>query len=267
MFKIFGSHFSPEKGLWAFGYRSEEAVQLWDQIPLDCDIVVTHTPPRNHCDETLEHSRRGCEALRSALWRVRPLLAVCGHVHEGRGAELIEWDLENQFEELELKVWTDTGNGNKTFSFVDLSSSVPKQPREHHGLRIEDGAIAGSSRDSLGTLQIASTTLECKEGPGHTAGIKPAQTISDDAISSTNQLRSLLGGLDLAQCASDLETTNPHTKPTRADPARSETVVINAAIMASSWPHGSGGKKFNKPIVIDIDLPISTSIFLKPKSQ
>jgi hypothetical protein len=38
---------------------------------------------------------------------------------------------------------------------------------------------------------------------------------------------------------------------------RKETGVINAAIMASSWPHkGNGGKRFNKAIVVDIDLPV-----------
>ena len=38
---------------------------------------------------------------------------------------------------------------------------------------------------------------------------------------------------------------------------RRETCVINAAIMASSWAHkGSGSKKYNKPIVVDIDLPV-----------
>jgi hypothetical protein len=38
---------------------------------------------------------------------------------------------------------------------------------------------------------------------------------------------------------------------------RKETCIINAAIMASNWPHkGNGGKKFNKPIVVDIDLPV-----------
>ena len=37
---------------------------------------------------------------------------------------------------------------------------------------------------------------------------------------------------------------------------REETCVINAAIMASSWPHkGKDGKKYNKPIVVDVDLP------------
>ena len=40
---------------------------------------------------------------------------------------------------------------------------------------------------------------------------------------------------------------------------RKETCIINAAVMASSWPHksgGGGGKKYNKPVVVDIDLPV-----------
>jgi hypothetical protein len=36
---------------------------------------------------------------------------------------------------------------------------------------------------------------------------------------------------------------------------RQETCVINAAIMAKSWPH-VGGKQFNRPIVVDVNLPV-----------
>ncbi|KAK4114857.1 Metallo-dependent phosphatase [Canariomyces notabilis] len=36
---------------------------------------------------------------------------------------------------------------------------------------------------------------------------------------------------------------------------RRETCVINCAIVATSWPH-LGGKRFNKPIVVDLDLPV-----------
>jgi hypothetical protein len=36
---------------------------------------------------------------------------------------------------------------------------------------------------------------------------------------------------------------------------RRETCVVNCAIMANGWPH-LGGKRFNKPIVVDIDLPV-----------
>lgn len=35
---------------------------------------------------------------------------------------------------------------------------------------------------------------------------------------------------------------------------RKETCVVNAAIMARS--HGMGAKRFNQPIVVDIDLPV-----------
>lgn len=37
--------------------------------------------------------------------------------------------------------------------------------------------------------------------------------------------------------------------------AREETCIVNAAIMKSRYPH-KGGKEFNKPIVVDIDLPV-----------
>ena len=38
---------------------------------------------------------------------------------------------------------------------------------------------------------------------------------------------------------------------------KKETCIINAAIMASSWPHrGSDRKCYNKPIVLDINLPV-----------
>lgn len=38
---------------------------------------------------------------------------------------------------------------------------------------------------------------------------------------------------------------------------RMETCVVNAAVMANSWPHkGVEGKRFNKPMVVDIDLPV-----------
>ena len=36
---------------------------------------------------------------------------------------------------------------------------------------------------------------------------------------------------------------------------RKETCVVNAAITATSWPHDvADGKKYNQPVVVDIDL-------------
>ncbi|GAB7353060.1 hypothetical protein MBLNU459_g3610t1 [Dothideomycetes sp. NU459] len=44
-FRVFGSPYVPARGLWAFGYdqKSEIAEELWAAIPLDTDVVVTHT--------------------------------------------------------------------------------------------------------------------------------------------------------------------------------------------------------------------------------
>src|SRR4051812_681442 len=52
-FRIFGSPFSPASGPWAFGYPTPSplASHIWDAIPLDADIVVTHTPPKSYLDE------------------------------------------------------------------------------------------------------------------------------------------------------------------------------------------------------------------------
>lgn len=108
-FKVFGSPYSPANGLWAFGYPPDKASEIWDQsIPLDTDIVITHTPPRYHCDGSSDRGARGCEILRQKLWRVRPPLAICGHVHEGRGAERIIWDLGTRnvkYKELATGYW------------------------------------------------------------------------------------------------------------------------------------------------------------------
>ena len=129
-FKVFGSPFSPASGVWGFGYPPEHASLLWDQIPLNTDIVITHTPPKYHCDESKHVKALGCKALRETLWRVRPSLAICGHVHEGRGAERILWDLDCpnvKFKESATGYWKDPGFGigNKKQSLLDLSARSP----------------------------------------------------------------------------------------------------------------------------------------------
>lgn len=165
-FKVFGSPHIPVRGLWAFGYEQDEAAALWQEIPTDTDILVTHTPPKGHCDKSPKWGDAGCEDLRKVLWRVRPGLAVCGHVHEARGAERIQWS-GSPTEELGCEAWTDPGIGNKKQSLLDLTAR-------------------------------SGTALK-------------------------------VGG---------------------------ETCVVNAAIMARSWP---GPKRYNKPIVVDLELPVWSS--------
>lgn len=245
--------------MWAFGYEPHEASRLWDQIPLDSDIVVTHTPAKYHCDERKDRRAVGCETLRTALWRVRPRLAVCGHVHEGRGAERIRWDLRfsnHKYKESGVESWTDPGKDNKKMSLVDLTSKAPS-PIDN------DGSIGDLDPANLGISDI------------HTS---PATVLERSDVAFTSQTEPQAkpnAKMGISQIGANLlalpaEVSHPATWGQGGMPpsqrcdlealsgklGRRETCVVNAAIMASSWPRGPGGKKFNKPIVVDVDLPV-----------
>jgi hypothetical protein len=242
--------------MWAFGYGADEAAHIWDAIPLDSDIVITHTPPKYHCDETKERSAAGCPALREALWRVRPRLAICGHVHEGRGVERIRWDIGGsnfKYREECVKRWEDPGKDNKKMSLVDLT--------DKGGGKIQND---GSSSHWNGEENAGSSK---SSGPVNS----PASSLQPDSNTSSEAPVTLgISRVTTNVLTTPTESLTPASRghggiplPQRCDPealsgrlGHRETCVVNAAIMASSWPHGPGGKRFNKPIVVDIDLPL-----------
>ncbi|GAB1730461.1 hypothetical protein NU195Hw_g2057t1 [Hortaea werneckii] len=122
--KVFGSPYSPDRGRqnWAFQYDVEtEAARLWSEIPDDTDIVVSHTPAKGVCDASKHWSEGGCPGLLGeGLWRTRPLLHVCGHCHEGRGAKIVRWG-EKEGEVEGVREWEDPGRGSKKQSVLDLT--------------------------------------------------------------------------------------------------------------------------------------------------
>ncbi|KAH8595977.1 Metallo-dependent phosphatase-like protein [Bisporella sp. PMI_857] len=231
-FKIFGSPLSPANGMWAFGYSTDDAARIWESIPLATDIVVTHTPPKYHCDSGNDRRTLGCEALRQALWRIRPRIAVCGHVHEGRGAERIEWDLDStncRYKERSVQPWMDPGKDNRKLSLLDLTGKLGR-PLQN------DGAI-GDCED-----------INCAKA---STPVSPILVQNKDSIHTQfpmmePSLTAGCGGIPLTS-RSDILALSGRT-------SRLETCVVNAAIMSSSWPH-RGGKSLNKPIVVDIELP------------
>ncbi|KAH9935955.1 metallophosphoesterase domain-containing protein 1 [Epithele typhae] len=103
---VYGSPFTPAHGSWPFQYRrGAQHDARWDAIPPDTDILITHGPPAHHTDRG-----SGCNALLAALWRVRPLLHICGHIHAGRGIEVLRWDrAQTAYERICAKVggWMD----------------------------------------------------------------------------------------------------------------------------------------------------------------
>ncbi|KAL2438877.1 hypothetical protein ABEF95_014638 [Exophiala dermatitidis] len=263
--KIFGSPYSPTRRLWAFGYEPENAFQLWKQIPLDADIVVTHTPAKFHRDESHSHGAAGCETLREMLWRVRPRLFVCGHIHEGYGVEVVTWDLSCpnvKFKEESVRNVHDPRPESKKQFTVDLSARarsgtlqndgspgnllVTKQLVKLRGIEVDGAADNRATAETDEQLLPPVPSPPRPPFPDFEKAERPMSFIAED----TNAQRPATHGLGALGLSgrSDQEAISGRE-------GRAETCIVNAAFMASNYPH-PGGKQFHKPIVIDIDLPV-----------
>jgi len=91
---FWGSPWTPEFGNWAFGYNREhdKATRLWNLIPRNTDVVITHGPPKNILDKCAYNSppypqNAGCAILRHRLEEIKPKYHLFGHIHEMRGCD------------------------------------------------------------------------------------------------------------------------------------------------------------------------------------
>ncbi|KAK0735425.1 Metallo-dependent phosphatase-like protein [Apiosordaria backusii] len=265
-FNVFGSPYSPSNGLWAFGYdggadelnpsetqtttepRPQEpvAANLWSEIPLDTDILVTNTPPQGNRDATL-----GCPYLKRRISKVRPRLHVCGHVHPGRGVERVRWELGNhgcyndEYIEASVESWDDPN--------PDIRSAK---------LSLVDFTARGGNR----ALAFCSTTPSAR---GASPGIQTDSQLSAPSVPCTPSLEDSERQIEAGLAGSNgqrripspgvVDDVQPPTlRSQEANSSRSgrrETCVVNCAIVATNWPH-TGGRRYNKPIVVDLDLPV-----------
>lgn len=85
--KFYGSPWTPEFNNWAFNATDKELEDIWTDIPLDTDVLITHGPPKGILDVTEEGISAGDEALAQALSRVRPSVHAFGHIHEAYGMD------------------------------------------------------------------------------------------------------------------------------------------------------------------------------------
>ncbi len=67
-------------GSWSYDFSEAEAAKLLGDCPLGT-VLVTHSPPYGVVDLSGEGQGVGSTAIRKAIERTNPLLAVCGHVH------------------------------------------------------------------------------------------------------------------------------------------------------------------------------------------
>lgn len=92
--RVYGAPQIPACGGPEFAFQYPRGTDAWSNtVPEDTDVLVTHTPPKSHLDLPVG---LGCEHLLAEIWRVRPRLHVFGHVHAGRGREVVRWDEAQQ---------------------------------------------------------------------------------------------------------------------------------------------------------------------------
>lgn len=84
--KVYGSPWTPTFCNWHFMKdRGEPIRMMWDNIPNDTDILVTHGPPHGILDRNSEGKSVGCHDLKKAISRIKPKYSIFGHIHEGYG--------------------------------------------------------------------------------------------------------------------------------------------------------------------------------------
>ena len=71
---------------WSFDLDEDQAAQKLADCPEDA-VLVVHSPPKGHCDQSSAGDHLGSQAILDAIEAKRPQVAVCGHIHESWGAE------------------------------------------------------------------------------------------------------------------------------------------------------------------------------------
>ena len=84
--KIWGSPYSPFFNNWAWMQPDNMLKEIWDTIPLETEILVTHTMPYGILDGVLPRMQSvGSLTLKDAVKRVHPYIQIGGHLHESYG--------------------------------------------------------------------------------------------------------------------------------------------------------------------------------------
>ena len=71
-------------GSWSYDFSEDEARQLLAGCP-DGAVLVSHSPPVGVVDVSAAGKHLGSVALRETVELKRPVLVVCGHIHDSAG--------------------------------------------------------------------------------------------------------------------------------------------------------------------------------------
>lgn len=82
---IFGSPVSLTFNDWCFMKARDKTYKLWETIPENTDIVITHTPPKGILDMSYDKDNVlefcGCNSLKKRMFSMQPELHLFGHIH------------------------------------------------------------------------------------------------------------------------------------------------------------------------------------------
>lgn len=79
---------------WAFYVEHDQArADMWQNIPDDTDVLLTHAPPRGILDKYM-NQHLGCPELAKRVSVVKPILHVFGHIHSAHGRH---WNAHTEF--------------------------------------------------------------------------------------------------------------------------------------------------------------------------
>jgi len=73
-------------GEWSCDLGETQAADMLSTCT-SADILITHSPPRGVGDITSGGLSVGSVAIRDAITRIQPRLAICGHIHDSWGQE------------------------------------------------------------------------------------------------------------------------------------------------------------------------------------
>jgi len=71
-------------GPWSYDFTESEAKNLLAECPDDC-VLVTHSPPKGAADVSSSGTSLGSVTVRKTVEIKKPMLVVCGHIHESGG--------------------------------------------------------------------------------------------------------------------------------------------------------------------------------------
>lgn len=90
--KIYGTPWQNEFYNWAFNLPKNgiELYNKWEQIPLDTNILISHSPPFGILDTVGKSENLGCQLLRNRIGIIKPRVHCFGHIHYSSGVKETE---------------------------------------------------------------------------------------------------------------------------------------------------------------------------------